>query len=345
MLFQYTSQKALSCEVESISLRPAGLNELAYLARLKASASTPARNVLLRMFGGRPERSELDFAISALVSSRTSVPVPATLAHGTSPIPYTISASSHNQPLSNVWHSLPAAVRQSLLKQLVSFAAELRSISFPSIGSLTLTPAGVVDFKPDEFSARGVAVAAAGGASVAVAPVVAYYQRCLDQKYVALSDMKLSDLAAYTVSKITQYAERDVPSLCATYSGTFVLGLPQLRLSDIIIDPTDFRIVAVSGWNRAKVVTEEDTLAAIQNFADTPEETEFVTAAATAAGFPALPDADKRTAVRRIIGLCDRIIEHRTWAVYPGPAADDILREAIAMLKSKFPVGAAFGSK
>ena len=323
----------LGGEVRHVRREPSGFNEAVYVVRVVGGTGGAAgveREVVLRVAAVDAGSIAVETAVIDRLAA-TGIPVPTILASGSAPVPFVIYTRAPGEPLSLLWPTLSFDERKTVFTQLLAFGDELSKITFPAIGTLDAALA----FKPDEFAARSVAVASAGGEATDANPVTGYYQRCFDEKYRTLqNDVRQGDLTTLNLSKLTAFFERDAPTLCAGYTGKFSVVFSSLRLRDVLIDRLTAKVTLVSGWGKVRVLPSEDNVAAVMALADTQEELSFIATASTTAA--ASTGFAGRQNVRRLLTLCDRIIEHRVWSSAKATRQEEMLKAASGELKAKF---------
>lgn len=323
---------------EILSSGPLASGMLEGLFRARVVLPRGQRSLLLRVLARNPAHLPVEAALIAKVASTTTIPVSVVLASAASPVPVIISERVRGEPLSAIWPSLTFDQRKPYLTQLVAFVTQLaKAFKYPSVGTL----GEGLEFIPDVFEPRSSAIAAAGGSAVTVEPLVGYYQKAVDAKYTAIkNDVRGGDLGLALVSRLQSCCDRDIPAWCAGYTGGFCLALTGLRLHHILVDKDAAKIVCVSGWDTASVVSDEDALNVVTTLCDVEEEAAFVAAAAAEAHFPSHDNADKRQPARRLLTLCDRLLDHRIWAVMPAARQEEMFKATLLELKTKYsPIG------
>lgn len=290
------------------------------VARTSGVVCPGGSDLVLRLVRRAPARIPAEVAVTRAARAQSPLPVPVVLswgvaAEGGPAISYILATRLPGVPLSSLWKSLTPALRHTYLEQLVAMAVQLR----------TRAPAATLGAYDDKMA---VVPAAGPGED----PLVSYYQSRITTVLQRMAAHPRAKVLAPLLPKLIEFKDVAVPTLASGYFGGFSLGHTRLRLRHVLVDPSRSLVTGVLGWEHGAAVCDEDGVDAIAGLCDTAADAEFVASAARAAGVANLPGFEGRGTVRRVLALCDKVVEGGAWYAMKAPAAEEFVDAAMAAL-------------
>lgn len=318
-------EEALGVEVGGVEGLLCGLQHMAYVVHL-AAAPAPERTGGVACGAGTDLVFSVDWhqarpraGLLSTLAPRLPVAVPTLVASGVfgesrdgeSPPPwYTLVTRAPGVPLSSVWASCPPPHRLSYLRQLLAITRRMAEVKYSAPGALN--DAGDLDVSGSPVHAPG------GLAAVYRADVTARMRR--------LGAHPRAALFAAIGPLLERFRDTALPALCDGYTGGFSLCHPRLRLRHVLVDPSTATVTGLLGLHHAQSRCDGDGPAAVLALADTDADAAALQAELGGAA------PDPMDTVRRVLALCDRCAEFRTWYAMKAPAAEQFLADSVVAL-------------